>query len=167
MRSTAVKMVKIPSEDKRWRLVNAAMRRHGNKPDALIETLHTVQEAFGCLDDLSLRYVAANLQVPLSCVYGVATFYNFFTLKPQGEHNCVVCLGTACYIKGAPQILESIQNRVHIKPGETTPDKKISLLIARCLGTCGLAPAAVFDGEVVGKLTADAATDKVEGWMKS
>ena len=156
-----------PSEDKRWRLVNATIRRNGNEPDALIETLHTVQEAFGFLDDVALRYVASNLKVPLSRVYGVATFYNFFTLKPQGEHSCVVCLGTACYIKGAPHILEAINNLAHIKPGETTPNKKMSLLVARCLGTCGLAPAGVLDGEVMGKLEPSAVTDKIQGWMKS
>ena len=156
-----------PSEDKRWRLVNATMRRNGNEPDALIEALHTVQEAFGYLDEISLRYVASSLKVPLSRVYGVATFYNFFTLKPQGEHSCVVCLGTACYIKGAPQILDAINNLAHIKPGETTPDKKVSLLIARCLGTCGLAPAGVLDGEVMCKLEPLVVTDKVQGWMKS
>lgn len=167
MRTGSVKTVEIPSDDKRWRLVNATMRRHGNQPDALIETLHTVQEAFGCLDDLALRYVAANLKVPLSRVYGVATFYNFFTLKPQGEHSCVVCLGTACYIKGAPQILEAVENIAHIKPGETTIDKKVSLLVARCLGTCGLAPAGVLDGEVMGKLAPSDVRDKVQGWMKS
>lgn len=155
-----------PSEDKRWRLVNATMRRHGNQPDSLIETLHTVQEAFGCLDDSALRYVASNLKIPLSRVYGVATFYNFFTLKPQGEHTCVVCLGTACYIKGAAQILEAITNFTHIKPGETTQDKKVSLLVARCLGTCGLAPAGVLDGEVMGKLDPSDVAEKVQGWIK-
>lgn len=156
-----------PSEDKRWRLVNATMRRNSNTPDALIETLHTVQEAFGYLDDISLRYVASSLKVPLSRVYGVATFYNFFTLKPQGEHSCVICLGTACYIKGAPQLLEAITELAHIKPSETTPDNKVSLLVARCLGTCGLAPTGVFDGEVMGKLTRCDVADKVQGWMKS
>ena len=167
MESNSLKTAAVSSEDKRWRLVNATMRRHGNEPDALIETLHTVQEAFGYLDDISLRYVASNLGVPLSKVYGVATFYNFFTLKPQGEHNCVICLGTACYIKGAPQILEAVENLTHIKPGETTPNQKVSLLIARCLGTCGLAPAGVFDGEVVGKLTSANALDTVQEWMTS
>ena len=167
MRTTSTKTVDLPSEDKRWRLVNATMRRHGNKPDALIETLHTVQEAFGCLDDTALRYVALNLKVPLSRVYGVATFYNFFTLKPQGEHSCVVCLGTACYIKGAPQLLETVENLAHINPGETTPDKKVSLLVTRCLATCGLAPAGVFDGEVLGKLAPSDVQNKVQGWMKS
>ena len=165
MRTSFGKPPEAPSDDKRWRLVNATMRRNGNEPDALIETLHTVQEAFGYLDDASLRYVASNLAVPLSRVYGVATFYNFFTLKPQGEHTCVVCLGTACYIKGAPHILTAIEKLAHIKPGETTTDKKVSLLIARCLGTCGLAPAGVFDGEVMGKLTPADAVDKVQKWV--
>lgn len=156
-----------PSDDKRWRLVNATMRRHGNEPDALIETLHTVQEAFGCLDDPALRYVASNLKVPLSRVYGVATFYNFFTLKPQGEHSCVVCLGTACYIKGAAQVLEAVTHLTQIQPGETTPDKKVSLLVARCLGTCGLAPAGVLDGEVLGKLDPSDVADTIQSWMTS
>jgi bidirectional [NiFe] hydrogenase diaphorase subunit len=167
MRATITKATEAPSDDKRWRLVNATMRRNGNEPDALIEALHTVQEAFGYLDEISLRYVASSLKVPLSRVYGVATFYNFFTLKPQGEHSCVVCLGTACYIKGAPQILEAVNNVAHIKPGETTADKRVSLLIARCLGTCGLAPAGVFDGEVMGNLEASEVFDKVQGWIRS
>ncbi|MEO8607755.1 MAG: bidirectional hydrogenase complex protein HoxE [Chloroflexota bacterium] len=166
MQTRSTKQAEAPSDDKRWRLVNATMRRYGHEADALIETLHTVQEAFGYLDDHALRYVASNLSVPLSRVYGAATFYNYFTLKPQGEHTCVMCLGTACYIKGAPQILEAIEDLTHIKPGETTYDKKASLLIARCLGACGLAPAGVFDGEVVGKLTPSDATDKVQEWMK-
>jgi bidirectional [NiFe] hydrogenase diaphorase subunit len=167
MRPATMRAADNPSDDKRWRLVNATMRRHGNAPDALIETLHTVQEAFGCLDEVALRYVAANLNVPLSGAYGVATFYNYFTLKPQGDHQCVVCLGTACYIKGAPQILEALRQRAHIAPGETTPDKKVSLLVARCLGTCGLAPAGMFDGEVAGKLSAADAVKKIEDWMAS
>jgi bidirectional [NiFe] hydrogenase diaphorase subunit len=76
----------LPSEDKRWRIVNGTMRRHGYARDALIETLHTVQESFGFLDKVSLRFVADSLRVPLSQAYGVATFYHFFTMKPPGEH---------------------------------------------------------------------------------
>jgi len=128
------------------------MRRHGQAAHALIETLHTVQEAFGFLDDVGLRYVALSLRVPLSRVYGAATFYHFFTMKPPGQHTCVVCTGTACYIKGAPALLASIEKGYGIKPDETTEDGKLSLLTARCLGACGLAPAAVVDGEVLGKL---------------
>lgn len=154
--------VNPPSEDKRWRIVTAAMRRHGFEPNALIETLHAAQEAFGYLDDDALEYVAHSLYLPLSKVYGVATFYNHFMLKPQGKHTCVVCMGTACYIKGAPAILESIDKTMHIKPGETTPDNEVSLLVARCLGACGLAPAVVIDGEVAGKLEPEAVVTYIE-----
>lgn len=142
-----------PSDDKRWRLVDATMRRHGHTPNSLIETLHTVQEAFGYLDEDALRYVSASLRVPPSKVYGVATFYHFFTLRPPGAHTCVVCTGTACYIKGAPVLLKTIEDKLGIKQGETTVDGQISVLTARCLGSCGLAPAAVFDGQVAGKMT--------------
>ncbi len=143
-----------PSDDKRWKLVDATMRRYGHRPDILIEALHTVQELFGFLSDEALEYVARALRVPFSRVYGVATFYHYFNLKPQGNHTCVVCTGTACYIKGVPAILKAIEQEFSIKPGQTTEDNEISLLTARCLGSCGLAPAAVFDGEVGGKLSA-------------
>src|SRR5579862_5792691 len=99
----------LPSDDKRWKMVEAAARRYGREPHALIEVLHTVQEAFGYLDTPALRFVAATLRVPLSRVYGAATFYHFFTLKPKGRHTCVVCTGTACYIKGAGTLLAAIQ----------------------------------------------------------
>lgn len=155
-----------PSEDKRWRIVTAAMRKHGFEPNALIETLHAAQEAFGYLDEDVLRFVARRLRIPLSKVYGVATFYNYFTLKPQGAHTCVVCLGTACYIKGASKLLEAIRHAEGLQPGETTPDKQISLLVARCLGACGLAPAAVFDGEVVGNLDPEETVSRLKQWRQ-
>jgi bidirectional [NiFe] hydrogenase diaphorase subunit len=144
--------LEAPSGDKRWKIVEATARRHGHEPHALIETLHTVQESFGYLDETALRYVAAVLRVPLSRVYGAATFYHFFTLKPKGKHTCVVCTGTACYIKGASTLLSAIEKAHGIKPGETTPDNELSVLTARCLGSCGLAPATVFDGAVLGKV---------------
>jgi bidirectional [NiFe] hydrogenase diaphorase subunit len=100
----------------------------------------------------------------LSKVYGVATFYHFFTLKPQGEHTCVVCMGTACYIKGAPQVVAAISEKYQIQPGETTADGKLSLLTARCIGACGLAPAVVFDGEVAGKVTPEEALQRLGRW---
>src|SRR5437016_10879823 len=107
-----------PSQDKRWRLVDATVRRVGHQARGLIETLHTVQEAFGYLDEEALRYVALALRVPLSRAYGVATFYHFFTLKPAGEHTCVVCMGTASYLKGPPQLLSALQHDLQITPGE-------------------------------------------------
>lgn len=157
-----VNTVAPPSDDKRWRIVGATMRKHGFTPNALIETLHSTQEAFGFLDDTALRYVAQSLGVPLSRVYGVATFYNLFSLKPQGAHTCVVCLGTACYIKGGPQLLAVLEAETGVRKGEITPDKQVSLMVARCLGACGLAPVCVFDDEVAGKLDADEALTRLK-----
>lgn len=156
----------LPSEDKRWRIVEGTMRRHGHESDALIEVLHTVQECFGYLDEDALRFVAQSLRVPLSKVYGVATFYHFFSLKPQGEHACVVCTGTACYIKGASAILKALEETARLHPGETTADNRVSLLTARCLGSCGLAPAVVFDGSVVGKVEPVDAAQRVQRWIR-
>ncbi len=142
--------------DKRTKLVEATMRRHGFRGNALIETLHTAQEAYGFLDDDLLRLVAKTLKLPLSKVYGVATFYNLFTLKPAGKHSCVVCLGPACYIKGAGRLMETLDREVGLKAGGTTPNGNLSLLTARCFGSCAMAPAAVIDGEMTGKIAPDA-----------
>jgi bidirectional [NiFe] hydrogenase diaphorase subunit len=143
-----------PSDDKRWRQVDVRMRRLGYRPDGLIEVLHTTQEVFGYLDDDALGYVSDSLGVPPSKVYGVATFYSHFTLKPQGLHTCVVCTGTACYINGGGAILAEIGQRLGIQAGGTTPDGRVSLLKARCLGACSMAPAVVVDGDVHGKVVA-------------
>ncbi len=163
---TALGKVAPPSEDRRWKLVSATMRRHGHRRDALIETLHTVQQSFGYLDEESLRYVALSLRVPLSRAFGVATFYHYFSLKPPGEHTCVICMGTACYIKGAPLLVAEIEKSFGVKPGQTTADGRISLLAARCIGSCGLAPAAVFDGEVAAKLTPAELQGRLHRWDK-
>jgi bidirectional [NiFe] hydrogenase diaphorase subunit len=143
-----------PTDDKRWKIVETRMRRMGDRPAALIEALHAAQEAFGFLDEDALHYVGDTLGVPHSRVYGVATFYSFFTLKPQGEHTCVVCTGTACYINGAKDILSAIDKGLAIKPKQTTADGKVSLLTARCVGACSLAPAVIVDGEARGKVNA-------------
>jgi len=151
-----------PSDDMRWRIVDTRMRRLGERPEALIEVLHSVQEAFGYLDTDALAYVGAALGVPPSKVYGVATFYSFFTLKPQGEHACVLCTGTACYINGAGGIVAAIRRALGVGPGETTDDGKLSLLTARCLGSCSVAPAMILDGEVHGKLRPDGVVARLE-----
>jgi bidirectional [NiFe] hydrogenase diaphorase subunit len=144
-----------PSDDKRWKIVAATMRKLGNQRHALIEALHSMQDAFGYLDKPGLTFVAGTLRIPLSQVYGAATFYHHFTLKPQGRHSCIICTGTACHIKGAGDLLKFVTATRAIKPGETTADGSLSLLTARCFGTCGLAPVAVIDGETVGRLTND------------
>lgn len=144
-----------PTDDKRWKIVETRMRRLGNRPDALIEALHSAQETFGFLDEPTLHYVGDTLAVPPSTVFGVATFYHNFTLKPQGEHTAVICLGTACYINGAGEILAAVNGELGVKPKGTTADGKLSLLTARCLGACSLAPACIVDGEVVGRVVPD------------
>lgn len=154
-------------EEKRRRMIVATMRKNGYAPDALIETLHTVQNAYGYLDTAELRFIAQELHIPLSKVFGVATFYHAFTLKPEGHHRCIVCQGTACYIKGSPAILRAITRAYHISPGETTEDGEISLLTARCLGSCSLAPAAILDEDVVGNLSPEQTLEVLEGWTKS
>jgi bidirectional [NiFe] hydrogenase diaphorase subunit len=154
------------SIDNRWRVVERAMRRHGYRPSGLIEILHTLQEVYGYLERDGLKRIAASLKVPLSNIYGVASFYHYFSLKPRGEHQCVICLGTACYINGSQAILSELENYLGIKAGKTTPDNKVSLLSARCLGSCGIAPAGVFDGEVLAKLNFKKAKRKIDEWIK-
>ena len=137
----------------------------GDRPAALIEALHAAQEAFGFLDEPALHYVGDTLGVPHSRVYGVATFYSFFTLKPQGEHTCVVCMGTACYVKGADKVIAAVEEQARIKPGETTPDNRVSLRTARCIGACGIAPAVVYDGTVTPRATPASAVQQIKQWM--
>src|SRR5664279_3367561 len=126
------------SGDKRFKILEVHMKKHQFRHDALIEVLHKAQELFGYLEDDLLLFVSYKLKLPPSRVYGVATFYHFFTLKPKGEHTCVVCMGTACYVKGAEKVISAVQANLKIKPGETTADNKVSLLIARCIGARGL-----------------------------
>jgi bidirectional [NiFe] hydrogenase diaphorase subunit len=143
------------------------MRRHGFSRDALIETLHTVQESFGYLDKPALKFVAESLRVPPSQAYGVATFYHFFTMKPPGVHTCLICMGTACYIKGAEALLNEAEADLGIRAGETTPDAQASLITARCIGSCSVAPAVVLDGAVTGNVEAPVLREKLKGWTAS
>lgn len=150
-----------PTKDARWLAVDAELARVGYAPDGLIEVLHVVQEAFGYLDRAALAAVAGALGLPLSRVYGVATFYSFFTLAPGGAHTCIVCTGTACYIAGANRILDRISRDLGVGAGETTGDGTLSVLAARCTGTCSLAPLVVLDDEVVGRVGVDAVMDRL------
>jgi bidirectional [NiFe] hydrogenase diaphorase subunit len=155
------------SGDKRFKILEVHIKKHLFRQDALIEVLHKAQELFGCLEDDLLLFVASKLKLPPSRVYGVATFYHFFTLKPQGKHTCVVCMGTACYVKGADKILAAVEEHAKIKPGETTPDNQLSLLTARCIGACGIAPAVVYDGTVTPRQSAAAAVDRIQKWRQN
>ena len=105
------------SGDKRFKILEAHIKKHQFKQDALIEVLHKAQELFGYLEDDLLLFIAYRLKLPTSRVYGVATFYHFFTLKPKGRHTCVVCMGTACYVRGADKVLAAVEEKAGIKAG--------------------------------------------------
>lgn len=154
-----------PKADKRLKVIDVTMKRNHFRQDALIEVLHKAQEAFGYLESDVLEYIARNLKLPLSRVYGVATFYHLFSLKPSGAHTCVVCMGTACYVKGSGKVLDWLQAELGVEVGETTEDGQVSLVAARCLGACGIAPAVVFDGAVAGKVDPDAALARIKSWQ--
>ena len=139
-------------KDNREKLLERAMSRYQYSGDALIEVLHTAQELFGFLSPPLLKTIAQKLRLPPSRVLGVATFYHFFSLKPKGEHTFVVCIGTACYVAGALGLIEGLERRC-AKAGQTTPDGKVSVETARCIGSCGLAPAVIYDGNVLARVT--------------
>jgi len=148
--------------DDRYKMVERTMKKLGYDRSGLIETLHTAQETFGYLENETLKFIARRLKLPFSKVYGVATFYHFFRLKPKGKHTTVICMGTACYIKGADKILASLEEKFGIKAGETTKDSLLSLLTARCVGSCSLAPIAIYDDKPVGKLSLEQSLQEVE-----
>ncbi|MBL0154161.1 MAG: NAD(P)H-dependent oxidoreductase subunit E [Chitinophagaceae bacterium] len=141
--------------DPRIKLIAARMKKEGFKPDSLIEILHTAQGAYGYLPKDILLYIAQSLRLPLSRVFSTVTFYHFFSLKSKGEHTCIVCTGTACYVKGAQALLNKLESSFGLKPGQVTADNKLGVQVARCIGACGLAPAAVIDNEVAGKVDAE------------
>lgn len=155
-----------PSGDNRFKVIDRTLKRFQYQQDALIEVLHTAQETFGFLSDDLLVYVARQLKLPLSWVYGVATFYHFFSLKPQGEHNCTICLGTACYVKNAAELVAALHKAYSIEPGQMTPDRQFSLSTARCLGSCGLAPVVLLDGEVVGRAKSETLLAQVQAILE-
>jgi bidirectional [NiFe] hydrogenase diaphorase subunit len=152
--TTLAKKPDKPVKDNRAKFLERAMSRHHYSGDALIEVLHTAQELYGFLTPELLRTIAQKLKLPPSRVLGVATFYHFFSLEPKGEHSYIVCLGTACYVKGALGLLETLEQRC-AKSGQTSPDGKVSVDSARCIGACGLAPAIIKNGQIVGRLTPD------------
>ncbi|TLN03824.1 NAD(P)H-dependent oxidoreductase subunit E [bacterium] len=154
-----------PSDDKRWKIVDATMRRHGYTSSALIETLHAIQEAFGHISVDALAYVADSLNVPHSKVLGVATFYNLFNMKPLGKHVISVCTGTACFVKGSGEVVDFLKDEYGLEPGETTPDGNLTFMVARCVGACGLAPVMILDGNVVGKLSVENMKARIQEWL--
>lgn len=133
--------------------------QHTNDPGELINILHAVQETIGYLPKEVQEIIAACLHIPVSRVYGVVTFYSFFTMTPKGKYPISVCLGTACYVRGAENILDEFQRQLDIKVGETTSDGLFSLDSLRCVGACGLAPVVTIGGKVYGRMTPEKVRD--------
>jgi bidirectional [NiFe] hydrogenase diaphorase subunit len=156
-----------PSGDARYTTIDRTIKLVDYQKDALLEVLNAAQETFGYLSEELLIYISRQLDVSLSKVYGVSTFYHMFTFTPLGEHNCIVCTGTACHVKGSDRIVQALSDEFHIHAGETTADGLFSLTTARCLGSCGLAPVTVFGGQVQGKGTAESLIRNVKETLSS
>jgi bidirectional [NiFe] hydrogenase diaphorase subunit len=150
-----------PSGDDRFELVDKHLKRGHYAQDQLIETLHVAQDVFGYLSEDVLIYVARALRLPPSMVYGVATFYELFTFDPPGDHSCTVCTGTACFVKGADDIVRGVSDEYQVPAGQTSEDRSLTLKTARCLGSCGLAPVVVFDGDVMSHQTVESTLARV------
>jgi bidirectional [NiFe] hydrogenase diaphorase subunit len=151
LRTTA----ELPKTDPRVKLIAAKIKKENHRPESLIEILHTAQNAYGYLPMNVLAYITRSLHLPPSRVYAAVTFYHFFSLKSKGEHTCLVCTGTACYVKGAQVILQELEKQFGIKAGQVTVDQKLGIQVARCVGACGLAPVVVLDDEVEAKVSAE------------
>ncbi len=128
---------------------------HKDQPGALMPVLQGAQNLFGCVSEDVQKIIADGLGVTLSEVYGVATFYAQFSLRPKGEYLISVCLGTACYVKGSQKVLDKLSELLGVPVGGTTPDGRFTLEATRCLGACGLAPVMTINGDVYGRLTPD------------
>lgn len=143
--------LKIP-QDKINKLLDIC-ESHGNQAGELINILHKAQHLFGYLPEEVQKIVAQQLNIPVSKVYGVVTFYSFFSMSPKGKYPISVCMGTACYVRGAEKVLDEFKRLLHINVGETTPDGKFSLSSLRCVGACGLAPVVLIGEKVFGRVT--------------
>ncbi len=142
-------------------------RREPHPESRLITILHKVQEHYGYLGREQMDAVAQLMQIPTATVTGVATFYHFFRLQPRGKHIIHVCLGTACYVKGADRVVERLKQELGVDVGETTGDGLFSLEASRCLGTCGLAPVLMIGEDVYGHMTPDKVPALLEKYAKS
>ncbi len=128
------------------------IEKYSDQPGKLIPVLHEVQEEIGYLSLAVQQYLAERLKLPLSKIYGVVSFYSFFNTEPRGQHIIGVCMGTACYVKGAGKILEKLKNELAIEMGQTSADQRFTLTITRCLGTCSMAPVLMIDDQLYGKV---------------
>jgi NADH:ubiquinone oxidoreductase subunit E len=133
--------------------VDAILKKHPEIRGNLIGILHEVQNHFHYLPEAELRYISKQTGIPITQIYSIVNFYNRFSLTPKGRNEVCVCLGTACHVNGAEKVLNAIQDKLHIEPGETTDDMRYTLEEVRCIGACSLAPAVVINEETYGQVT--------------
>lgn len=139
---------------------------HLQKPGPLMPTLHDAQKIFGCIPIPVQKIIAEELNESVSKINGVVTFYSHFSIEPKGKHIINVCMGTACYVRGSQDIIDTISRLLKVKPGETTEDGNFTLAAARCIGACGLAPVLTIDGKVYGSATAKSVRKEIESILK-
>lgn len=150
-----IKLTKLPfagTKEQEVKLQNT-LDQYKNVPGGLMPVMQAAQSIYGYLPIEVQKVIAEGMKVPLEEVFGIATFYSLFTLNPQGKNQVSICMGTACYVKGAGDILESIEKNLGIKGGECTSDGNFSILETRCIGCCGLAPVITVNANVYGKIT--------------
>lgn len=140
-------------KEQKMRELRVFIAEHKDSKGPLMPIMQKAQELFGYLSLETMQLISDRLDVPVSEIYGIATFYALFSLTPKGDNVISVCTGTACYVKGAAAVLDAVKKQLGIEAGETTPDGKFSIQDTRCLGCCGLAPVMTVDGDVYGRLT--------------
>lgn len=146
-------------------LIEPVLEKYGGQKGALIPILQQAQDLYGYLPRPVLEVISRKLRLPMSKIYGVATFYSQFYLERRGRHVLKVCDGTACHVKGTPALLNAIHEEYGIEPGKTTEDYELTLEVVYCLGSCALAPVAVLDSKVMGDLRRDSLLTQVKGQM--
>jgi NADP-reducing hydrogenase subunit HndA len=152
-------MAKIKLSERKLQELKAVCKSFNNDKGELINVLHKAQSLFGYLPAELQEVIARELNVSVAHVYGVVTFYSFFTMTPKGEHPISICLGTACYVRGAEKVLEEFKKELKIQVGETSTDGKFSLSCLRCVGACGLAPVVMVGEKVFGRVSPEGVKD--------
>lgn len=135
------------------------INEHKTQKGALMPILHETQELFGYLPEEAQQKISEILGISMAEIYGVATFYSRFTLKPRGKHTIGVCLGTACYVKNSQGVIDRVKKELNVEPGDTTNDGMFTLEATRCIGCCGLAPVMTIDDDVYGKMVPEDVPD--------
>lgn len=142
--------MQVPFDSDQMKLFYARINDNLKKPGPIMPTLHDAQKIFGYIPLSIQKIISEHLNVSVAKLNGIITFYGNFSVEPKGEHEVHVCLGTACYVKGSSNIMETLENHFKIKDGETTKDGKVTLCATRCIGACGLAPVFSVDEKIIG-----------------